>query len=180
MLKLRRTAPVEPLVVAMAAVRMGDRLLVVGCTDPKVVAQLAAKPGLTGRTCAVDEDQERSARAARAAEAAGALVEAESAPVTALRHESDSFDVVVVSHLLSRLPEPRRQPCLAEAARVLRPGGRCVVVQAGRRGGMAGLFAGTPAMSAADIEQLLQSAGFRAVKTLTEREGLVFVEGGRR
>jgi SAM-dependent methyltransferase len=180
MLKLRKTTPLEPLVVAMTAVRLGDRLLVIGCSDAKVVAQLAAKPGLTGRTCAVDDDEELSARAARTAETAGALVEAEGPPVTALRHDNESFDVVVVSHLLPRLPEDRRLQCLVEAARVLRPGGRCVVVQPGRRGGVAGLFGGAPLMSAADIEQVLESAGFRAVKTLTEREGLVFVEGGRR
>ena len=45
MLKLRKTEPGEPLVLAMTAVRMGDRLLVIGCSEPKVVAQLAGKPG---------------------------------------------------------------------------------------------------------------------------------------
>jgi ubiquinone/menaquinone biosynthesis C-methylase UbiE len=180
MLKLRKTEPSEPLIVAMTAVRMADRLLVMGCSDSKAVAQLAVKPGLTGRTCAVDEDPARSARAAAAAEKAGVLVEAETAPVTALPHGAESFDVVVVSHLLARLPADRRVPCLAEAARVLRGGGRCVVVQAGHREGLAGLFARAPQMPASDIETLMQAAGFRAVRTIAERAGLVFVEGGRR
>ena len=32
----------------MTAVRMGDRLLVVGADTPRVLAQLALKPGITG------------------------------------------------------------------------------------------------------------------------------------
>jgi ubiquinone/menaquinone biosynthesis C-methylase UbiE len=180
MLWLRKTEPGEPLIVSMTAVRMADRLLILGCGDPKVVAELAVKPGLTGRTCAVDEDPERSARAAATAEKAGVLVEAETAPVTALPYPAESFDVVVVSHLLPRLPTDRRVPCLAEASRVLRGGGRCVVVQAGRRGGLGSLFGGTAQMPASDVEASMQSADFRAVRTIAERAGLVFVEGGRR
>jgi ubiquinone/menaquinone biosynthesis C-methylase UbiE len=180
MLKLRKTEPGEPLIVSMTAVRMADRLLVIGCSDPKVVAELGVKPGLTGRTCAVDEDPERSARTAAVAQKAGVLVEAETAPLTALPYDAESFDVVVVSHLLLRLPADRRVPCLAEAARVLRGGGRCIVVQTGRRGGLAGLFRSAPQMPASEIEASMQSAGFRAVRTIAERAGLVFVEGGRR
>jgi len=103
----------------------------------------------------------------------------ETAPVTMLPFGSESFDVVVVSHLLPVLSADRRVTCLAEAARVLRRGGRCVVVQARRRGGLGRLF-GSPKMPSSDIETGLQSAGFRAVRTIAEREGLVFVEGARR
>ena len=61
MLKLRKTEPSEPLIVAMTAVRMADRLLVIGCAEPKLIAQIALKPGLTGRACAVDEHGDRPA-----------------------------------------------------------------------------------------------------------------------
>jgi ubiquinone/menaquinone biosynthesis C-methylase UbiE len=179
MLKLRKTEPGEPLVLAMTAVRMGDRLLVIGCTKPKLVAQLASKPGLTGRACAVDESAEHTAKAAATAQAEGALLEVETAPVTGLPFETATFDVVVVNHLLVRLAEDRRAACLAEAARVLRSGGRCVVVQEGRPTGLAALF-GRPVMPAADVEQLMGAADFRAVHTLAERQGLVFIEGARR
>ena len=179
MLKLRKTGPGEPLIVSMTAVRMADRLLIIGCSKPDVVAKLATKPGLTGRTCAVDEDPERAALAVAAGERAGALVEGQDAPVTSLPYEAESFDVVVVSHLLPRLEPDRRVHALNEAARVLRRGGRCVVVQAGRRTGLAGLF-GRAQIEVADVESAMQTAGFRAVRTLAERQGLIFVEGGRR
>ena len=45
----------DPLSVSMAGVKLGDRVLVVGCSDPRLIATLAVKTGLTGRACAVDE-----------------------------------------------------------------------------------------------------------------------------
>lgn len=180
MLKLRKTDPGEPLVAAMTAVRMGDRLLIIGCGATKVIAQLAARPGITGRACAVDDSAERTARAASVAEREGALLEAETAPFSALPFAQDTFDVVVLNHLLPQLEIGQRAPCIAEAARVVRAGGRCVVVQAGRGGGLAGMFGGSRRMESADIETALSSAGFRAVHTIAEREGLLFVEGAKR
>ena len=180
MLKLRKTETSEPLIVAMTAVRMADRLLVIGCGEPKLIAQIALKPGLTGRACAVDEHGERAARAGTTAQNEGALLEVETAPPTMLPYDRESFDVVVVNHLLPGLSADRRVAALAEAARVLRPGGRCVVVQPGRRSGLAGLLGGQPAMTAAEVEQAMNAAGFRAVRTIAEREGLLFVEGGHR
>lgn len=180
MLKLRKTTPTEPLIVTMSAVRMADRLLVIGCSEPRLVATLAVKPGLTGRACAVDDAPERTARVVTAAEREGALLEVETAPVTMLPFDAESFDVVVVSHLLPRLPADRRVTCLSEAARVLRGGGRCVVAQARRRGGLAGVFGTAQRMPSSEIEAAMQAAGFRAVRTIAERDGLVFVEGARR
>lgn len=164
----------------MTAVRTGDRLLIVGCGELKVIEQIAGKPGISGRACAVDASNERTARALAAAEREGALLEVETAPLTALPFADESFDVAVVNHLLPELPENGRAGVLAESARILRGGGRCIVVQAGRRGCIAGLFGGAPPMAADEIESLMQQAGFRAVRTLAERQGMIFVEGGRR
>ena len=180
MLKLRKTEPSQPLVVSMTAVRTGDRLLIVGCGELKVIEQIAGKPGLSGRACAVDATDERTARALAAAEREGALLEVETAPVTSLPFSAESFDVAVVNHLLPELREDQRAAALSEIARVLRGGGRCIVIQGGRRGGLAGLFGGAPLMRSDEVESLMQSAGLRAVRTLAERQGLIFVEGGRR
>jgi ubiquinone/menaquinone biosynthesis C-methylase UbiE len=179
MFKLRKSEPGEPLVVAMTAARLGDRLLVIGCSDPRIVAQLAVKPGLTGRACAVDESSDFAAKAASAAEKEGALLETETAPFHQLPFENSSFDVVAVSHALTRVPENQRAGCLNEASRVLREGGRCVVIQAGQPTGIAALFR-KPDMTPGETEQLMSAAGFRAVHTLADRQGLAFVEGARR
>lgn len=178
-MKFFKPASLEPLVVSMTGVRMGDRLLVIGGSHPQVIAQIAAKPGLTGRTCAVDESADLSAKAAQTAEKEGALVEVETAPFDQLPFESSTFDVVVVNRVFERLDEGRRAACLREAARVLREGGRCVVIGPGRPAGIGAWF-WKPSLLPADVERLMQSAGFRAVHTLADREAMLFVEGARR
>lgn len=180
LLKLRKVEAGEPLVAAMTAIRTGNRLLIIGCGATKVIAQIAARPGISGRACAVDSAADRTARAAAAAQREGALLEVETAPFTALPFPTDAFDVVVINHVLSQLESNQRVPCVAEGARVVRGGGRCVVVQPGRGGGLAGIFGGAPKMTGADVEAALSSAGFVAVRTIAEREGLLFVEGAKR
>lgn len=175
----RSSPPGDPLAVTMTGVKLGDRLLVIGCAEADLVAQLALKPGLTGRTCAVDENSAMSARANDAALREGALLEPETAPHTMLPHNDAAFDLVVVNHALRRLPPERRILVLNEARRVLRDGGRCVSIEPAARGGLATLISGART-SSAEIERAFTSAGFRAVRTLAEREGLSFVEGARR
>ena len=175
----RASTPGDPLAVAMTGLKIGDRLLVMGCSDPKIVAQLALKPGLSGRTCAVDESSPLATRAALVANREGALVEADTSPLTMLPHGDSSFDVVVLNHALARLPESARPPILAEARRVLREGGRCVAIEPAARGGLGSLIGGVRVASA-EIEREFTKAGFRAVRTLAEREGLAFIEGAKR
>ncbi|MBW8713960.1 MAG: NAD(P)-dependent alcohol dehydrogenase, partial [Acidobacteria bacterium] len=52
----RRAAPTEPLAITMTGVKLGDRLLVIGAGDPRLIAALATKSGLTGRASVVDAD----------------------------------------------------------------------------------------------------------------------------
>jgi ubiquinone/menaquinone biosynthesis C-methylase UbiE len=175
----RSTQPGDSLAVAMTGVKLGDRLLVVGCADPKVIAQLALKPGLTGRTCVVDDNADAVARAARVAAEEGALVETETAPPSMLPYDASAFDLVVFNHALGNVPEPRRAVLLHEARRVLRNGGRCIAIERAVRGGLASLVGGH-AVPSSDIERDLTQANFRAVRTLAEREGLAFIEGAKR
>jgi ubiquinone/menaquinone biosynthesis C-methylase UbiE len=172
----------DPLAVSMPGVKLGDRLLVVGCSDTALIAALASKAGLTGRACILDESDEIRERAAAAVEKDGVLVESFAARITTLPFEAGAFDVVVIRNALAAISEERRLQAAAEIHRVLRPGGRCVVVDDGRRGGLAGLIGGasrTDPRYVADggASRVLSAAGFRGVRTLAEREGLIFVEG---
>jgi ubiquinone/menaquinone biosynthesis C-methylase UbiE len=178
---LKKAAPAEPLTVSMAGVKLGDRLLVVGCTDGSLIAHLAVKTGLTGRACAVDEDGGRTARAASTAEREGALIESFTAPWTELPFESAAFDLVVVRDVLGSLDMHRRLAALGELLRVLRPGGRCIVIEGGRRRGLGALLSSQPAnaeyTSSGGAERAMTSVGFRGVRSLAERGSVKFIEG---
>ena len=167
----RKTAG-ESLAVSMAGVKLGDRLLVVGCSDPVLIAQLAVKTGLTGRAHATDADERVVSRAAEIALREGALVEVSISPHATLPLDAGAFDVAVVRDVLASVSAETRPAVIAEIRRVLRPGGRCLVVDSARRG--LGALVGSP--SGVDYVSVLQAAGFKAARVLAERAGLTFAE----
>lgn len=176
---LFRKSTQEPLAVTMAGVKLGQRLLAVGPRDPKLVARLAAKAGLTGRACLVDADEAGLASAAAAIEQEGALVEATRAPYGMWPFEEDSFDVAVIPDLLPSLTPDVRVRCISEVLRVLRPGGRAIVIERAARGGLVGALLGGARITSAyeGPVELLRSNGFAAVRQLSEADGVTFVEG---
>lgn len=181
MLWLRKTEAREPLAVTMSGVKLGDRVLVLGCGDARLIAGIAIKAGLTGRACALDQSGDRSTRTAAAVEREGALIESFTAPWSALPFDTSSFDLVVINDVLPGLPPEPRVRCVQEAWRVVRPGGRCVVIDRAARGGLGGLIgkrAGDQQYTAAgSAPTALQAEGFAATRVLAEREGHIFVEG---
>ena len=122
----------------MTGVKLADRLLVIGCSDPRLIAAIAAKAGLTGRACAVDEDASLAESAARIAEREGVLIESAPAPGLRVPYPDESFDVAVIRETGSSTMTQPGSPVFAEARRVLRPGGRCVLIEGGARAGIAG------------------------------------------
>ena len=137
----------ESLAVSMAGIKLGDRLLVVGCADPILIARLAVKTGLTGRAFAVDEQEKAVTAAEEIAAREGALIETAKAPWTALPLEPDSFDVAIVRDVLPHLTKDARSGCISEVLRVLRPGGRCLVIDGRERTGIVAAVRGAPASS---------------------------------
>ena len=173
----------ESLAVSMASIKLGDRLLVLGCGDPVRIAQLAVKTGLTGRACAIDASEALVTRAADIATREGALIESFTAPWDALPLEPESFDVAVIDDVLAHLDAGPRMACVLDVHRVLRPGGRCLVIDPGARAGIGGLVRGAAPnpdsgyVSRGGAVAALESGGFRAARVLAEREGLLFAEG---
>lgn len=180
---LKRDNPYR-LVIGMAGVKMGDRLVQVGCGHGGRLGALAAIVGLSGRAVAVVPDESSAARARKGAAEAGALVEVEIAPPGRLALEDGTFDLVVVDDTMGAMgllrPEAR-VAAVREWLRVLRPGGRVVLIGAAPRGGLGALIAraqsGPPWVASGDAVRSLEADGFRSARTLAEREGLAFAEG---
>jgi SAM-dependent methyltransferase len=180
---LKREDPYA-LVVGMTGVKMGDRVAQIGCAHAGRLGAVAAKVGLSGRAVAVVPDEASASRARKGAAGAGALVEIEIASPMQLPIETDGFDLVVVDDTAgvigSRQPQ-ERAASVRELARALRPGGRVMIIGALPRGGLGALLSrapgGPPFAASGEAVTALQADGFKSVRTLAEREGLVFVEG---
>jgi len=182
--KFRRARGPADLAVDMVGVRLGERFLQAGVSNPKVFALLAGKTGLTGRACAVVDTVEAGRILEAAAEREGVLVEVSVAAEGRWPYEEASFDVGVVDgDALLNADAAQRLDRLRDLARAVRPGGRVLAVRswpvglAGRLG-----FARARTAPSAEADMLVRAlgeAGFRPVRLLAEREGLTFVEGFR-
>jgi arsenite methyltransferase len=108
--------------------RPGERGLDVGCGPGFLACELAREVGPTGRVTAIDASPEmlEGARARVAREGLADRVELATGDAARLDFPGGAFDFVVAVQVY--LYVPGIEQALAEAARVLRPGGRLVVV----------------------------------------------------
>ena len=161
----------DPLHVSMTGVRMGERFLLVGCSDKALLSGLAAKVGLSGTAAVAAFDAEQVKRAAGVAAKVGALIETRTISPPALPFDSDQFDLVVIDDTnaaFGTIADASRVAYLREALRALRHGGRIEVVEGqGQR---------PPGY---DALRDLATAGFKPVRLLAERDSIRFIEGLR-
>jgi len=161
----------------MIGAKSGDRVLVIGAGDGRLAAGVALATGLNGRTLVIDPEAGAQARVDAAAARAGALVEFTAMPAATLALDDGAFDIVVIPHELSARA-PQRHQIVSEAARLLRPGGRVMVVERTERSGFRDLLSreSRPIITADDIRALLTEGGLRATRLLGEVDGIAFVE----
>jgi ubiquinone/menaquinone biosynthesis C-methylase UbiE len=180
MIPIRRAGSAFSLVVSMTGAKMGERVAQIGCAHGGRLGAIAAPVGLSGRAVAIVPDEASATRAQQGAAQAGVLVEVDVAPPTTLPLDNGAFDVAVIDDtggLLSTMKAEDRVATVREAIRILRPGGRVIVIGALPRGGLGALFSRTPNGPSLDPAATLQADGFKSVRTLAEREGLRFTEG---
>jgi len=172
----------DPLPVTMAGVRMGERALQIGIDDTALAALLASKPGLSGHSAIAVADDERAARAQRTCVDAGVLVDVHAGALDSLPLRDGDIDVTIVhasDASIADMDDRSREALFRECYRVLRIGGRLILVASLPEGGLGALFRRRPAVRELPPDQILISlerAGFRA-RLLAEREGYRFCEG---
>lgn len=145
---------------AASLLRLGD-VLDVGCGDGTVASVLA--PYCRTLTC-IDSD-ERAVESASERLASHVHARVQAADVHALPFGDASFDDVLLFHTLTYAEQPDR--ALSECARVLRPGGRAVLLCLDQHeehdlNAAYGLL--HPGFSARQLRALLQGAGLRGAR----------------
>jgi ubiquinone/menaquinone biosynthesis C-methylase UbiE len=179
MIPFKRRDDPYSLVVGMTGVKLGDRVVQIGCAHGGRLAAVAGKVGLSGQAVAIVPDEASAARAKKGAEQAGVLVELEIAEPVHLPVDSDAFDLAVIDDtagMLSIMSAEERAATFRETLRVLRPGGRAMVIASGRRTGIGSLLTRGANRPTFDPVPSFGDNGFKPARTLAEREGLIFVE----
>jgi len=116
-------------VVDLARLPAGSRVLDLGCGEGELALDMARQVGPEGTVHGVDPSAERvEAARARAAGASGPTPVFEVAGAEALPFGDAAFDRVVAVRMMHHLAPEARERALAEARRVLAPGGEALVV----------------------------------------------------
>ncbi|MBW8812978.1 MAG: methyltransferase domain-containing protein [Caulobacterales bacterium] len=115
-------------ILNLARPRPGEAVLDVGCGTGTLAIATRPRVGPDGEVVGADPSAEMLAGARRKARRSGVEVSFVQAPAQALPFPERRFDLVMSTLMLHHLPRPARGEALREIRRVLKPGGRLLVV----------------------------------------------------
>jgi len=170
--------------IALAHLVPGERVLEVGCGTGEIALRAKARTGPRGFVAGIDPSPEMIAVARRKAARTNLDIDYRVAGVEALPFTDATFDAVLSSLMMHHLPEDLKPRALAEIRRVLRAGGRLLVVdfkepmsRLGRLEPVWLVHRRLPS-DVRDLPGLLEAAGFAAVEAGPTGFGyLGFVQG---
>jgi ubiquinone/menaquinone biosynthesis C-methylase UbiE len=152
-------------VLELAQLRSGETVLDVGCGTGTQALLAMQSVGAAGRVTGVDPSAQMIGRARRKAARRGLAAHFQVAAVEQLPFPDRSFDVALSTYMMHVLPDDLKRQGLAEVARVLKPGGRLLVVDFKRPEGHEGhtrrpVHTGPWQSGVQDQPHLMQAAGF--------------------
>ncbi len=151
----------------LAQLQPGEVVLDVGCGTGALAMEAYKRVGTTGRVCGIDPGSEQIARARSKAERASLPIDFQIGVIEQLAFPDQSFDAVLSTLMMHHLPDDLKRLGLAEMARVLKPGGRLVIVDFKRaekqQSQPAQLGAGELGLQ--DLPALMKEAGFSQMES---------------
>lgn len=169
-LTLGQRARIRQATIAKAEIQAGATVLEVGCGTGDVALAAKQRTGASGAVYGIDPAPEMIAVARDKAARTGLAVDFQVGVIEALAFPDASFDVVLSSLMMHHLPGELKRRGLAEIARVLKPGGRLLIIDAKRPTTRATQIAMNLLLHGAlhegiqDLPELLQEAGFTQVQ----------------
>ena len=167
--------------IDVAAPQSGEVILDVGCGTGAVALSIASRAG-TYEITGIDASPEMIQMARRKAAKAGARVTFEVAAIEDLPFNDGTFDLVTSSLMLHHLPGDLKPAAFAEVRRVLKPGGRFVVMDFAREshsplGHLLSVFGrGRGPATEENLVTMLTAASFTTTEVIPSRHpNLAFV-----
>lgn len=171
LITLGRQGTLRRKTVDLAELQPGMAVLEVGCGTGDVALEAGRRVGPGGAVHGVDPAPAMIAVANGKSARAGLPVGFQVGVIEALAFPDATFDVVFSSLMMHHLPGDLQRRGLAECARVLKPGGRCVVVDlqrptSGRSRALAtATLHGGLRHGVQDLPEQMTAAGFTQVET---------------
>ena len=128
-------------VIDLTRLKPGESVLDVGCGTGTLAIAAKRRVGPTGKVFGIDASPEMVERAGRKARKAGVDIVFKNESIDELSFPDAQFDVVLSTLMLHHLPRNLREQGTREMGRVLKPGGRVLVVDFGGLGQQKGLLA---------------------------------------
>ena len=119
--------PNSRMVIELAKVRLGDKVLDVGCGTGSLTLTAKSSVGPSGAVYGIDAAPEMIEAARKKAKQAGFDAVFEVGLVEKIPFPDATFDVVVSRLVIHHLPEDLKRKAFVEIFRVLKPGGRFLV-----------------------------------------------------
>jgi len=177
---LGHTGMLRSQTVDHALLKLGEKVLDVGCGTGGVTIPAKRHVGQNGSAAGIDPAPEMIAVAKKKAVRAKLEIDFRVGVIESLPYEDATFDVVTSSLMMHHLPENLRAKGLAEVKRVLKPGGRLLIADMTRSGTSmhARIFSALtfhgnhshgPEFGIQDLPKLLEETGFEKIKLLDDQ-----------
>ncbi|HUY68949.1 MAG TPA: methyltransferase domain-containing protein [Alphaproteobacteria bacterium] len=158
------------MIMGKAELQLGETVLDIGCGTGSLAIAAKRKIGPAGSMHGIDASPQMIARAKKKAKSAGVDVSFKVALVQELPFADGHFDVVLSTMMFHHLSRTARQQCATQIKRVLKPGGKVLVVdfapaEQAKKGLLDHLHRRHGHVSLQDILAPLEDAGLGTVET---------------